>query len=216
MKALHMMLAAAAIFAGTMTASAQFMGGSSRTTSGADGYSAIWAGYAPTTFKYSDDGSSVSEEGYNTFSIGWTKATPLQSSLLGEYGVFADLTYKKEKDHGVTTTETLLGVKVPVNVLYALPLGEGITLYPYAGLNGKLYLLGSAKAKYEDESVSTNFFSKDDMGDEVYKRFTIGYQIGLRAGFGNYFASIGYTDDITKIADYTTINKIEIGVGMLF
>lgn len=210
-----MMLAAAAIFAGTMTASAQFMGGSSR-TAGADGYSAIWAGYAPTTFKTSYDGSSHSEDGYSTFSIGWTKATPLQSSLLGEYGVFADLTYKKEKDGGVTTTETLLGVKVPVNVLYALPLGEGITLYPYAGLNGKLYLLGSAKAKYEDESVSTNFFSKDDMGDEVYKRFTIGYQIGLRAGFGNYFASIGYTDDITKIADYTTINKIEIGVGMLF
>ena len=210
-----MMLAAAAIFAGTMTASAQFMGGSSR-TAGADGYSAIWAGYAPTTFKTSYDGSSHSEDGYSTFSIGWTKATPLQSSLLGEYGVFADLTYKSEKDGGVTSTMMLLGVKVPVNVLYALPLGEGITLYPYAGLNGKLYLLGSAKAKYEDESETTNLFSKDDMGDDAFKRLTIGYQFGLRVGFGNYFASIGYTDDLTKIADYTTINKIEIGVGMLF
>lgn len=210
-----MMLAAAAIFAGTMTASAQFMGGSSR-TAGADGYSAIWAGYAPTTFKTSYDGSSHSEDGYSTFSIGWTKATPLQSSLLGEYGVFADLTYKSEKDGGVTSTMMLLGVKVPVNVLYALPLGEGITLYPYAGLNGKLYLLGSAKAKYEDESETTNLFSKDDMDDDAFKRLTIGYQFGLRVGFGNYFASIGYTDDLTKIADYTTINKIEIGVGMLF
>ena len=210
-----MMLAAAAIFAGTMTASAQFMGGSSRTAD-ADGYSAIWAGYAPTTFKTSYDGSSHSEDGYSTFSIGWTKATPLQSSLLGEYGVFADLTYKSEKDGGVTSTMMLLGVKVPVNVLYALPLGEGITLYPYAGLNGKLYLLGSAKAKYEDESETTNLFSKDDMDDDAFKRLTIGYQFGLRVGFGNYFASIGYTDDLTKIADYTTINKIEIGVGMLF
>lgn len=210
-----MMLAAAAIFAGTMTASAQFMGGSSR-TAGADGYSAIWAGYAPTTFKTSYDGSSHSEDGFSTFSIGWTKATPLQSSLLGEYGVFADLTYKSEKDGGVTSTMMLLGVKVPVNVLYALPLGEGITVYPYAGLNGKLYLIGTEKDKYEDESETTNLFSKDDMDDDAFKRLTIGYQFGLRVGFGNYFASIGYTDDLTKIADYTTINKIEIGVGMLF
>lgn len=210
-----MMLAAAAIFAGTMTASAQFMGGSSR-TAGADGYSAIWAGYAPTTFKTSYDGSSHSEDGFSTFSIGWTKATPLQSSLLGEYGVFADLTYKSEKDGGVTSTMMLLGAKVPVNVLYALPLGEGITVYPYAGLNGKLYLIGTEKDKYEDESETTNLFSKDDMDDDAFKRLTIGYQFGLRVGFGNYFASIGYTDDLTKIADYTTINKIEIGVGMLF
>lgn len=210
-----MMLAAAAIFAGTMTASAQFMGGSSR-TAGADGYSAIWAGYAPTTVKISYDGSTHSEDDFNTFSLGWTKATPLQSSLLGEFGVFADLTYHQEKESGATATTTLLGVKVPVNVLYALPLGEGITLYPYAGLNGKIYLLGKEKYKYDGESESYNLFSKDDMDDDTFKRLTIGYQFGLRAAFNNYFVSIGYTDDLTKIADHTTINKIEIGVGMLF
>ncbi len=227
MKITKLFAAAILIFACSTTSFAQFMGGGSSKVGGGggarvsggssiDSYNALWVSYLPTTMKASGNGYSSSQSGYNTFAVGVTHAQPLSTtSALLEYGVFGEFTTKSEKESGVTSTMNLIGAKVPVNVLYGLDLG-GFVIYPYAGLNARFYVSGKYSLKYEGESESSDVFGDDsDM-----KRFNLGYQVGVRANFSNFFVGVGYEDMITSMStddDYKLkFNMINLGVGFMF
>ena len=224
MKKIHFLLAAGLFLIGTATASAQFMGSTSRVASTVKGYNSIWLGYNPTTVKYSEDGYSESRD-FNTFSLGVLHAAPFQElPLLYEFGGIVEYTNRtdKEEDFDAKVSYNLLGVRVPLNLLYALELSDGFTLYPYIGLNAKGYVIGKASVKVDGQTHSVDLFGKNDSDDfseleeERLKRFTLGYQLGLRAGFSKYFASIGYTADLTTIADHLKVSMLTLGVGMSF
>ena len=150
MKKFAFILAAVMMMAFTTTASAQFMGGNGGgrqvAAANVDAFSAAWVVYSPTSFKE----GSHSSDGYNTFSFGITHATPLASiPLLLEYGAYADWTTKTRKDGSVSSTFNLAGVKVPVNLMYPLELANNMVVYPYAGLNARVFVLGNYKYKYD-------------------------------------------------------------------
>ena len=244
MKKIHFLLAAGLFLIGTATASAQFMGSSSRVASTSEGYNSVWVGYAPTTLKFSANGFSSSVDDINTFSVGALHAAPLQDfPLLYEFGGILEWSRyaDKEKDSWGTTSSTvnMIGIRVPLNILYAYDLGNGLTVYPYLGLNVKGYIIGKLTEKFSDgdESVTKtyNLFSKKDMEElagydyedmedlidfgfaaKPLNRFTLGYQLGLRVGYSNFFASVGYMADLTKITDYTKASMWTLGVGMSF
>lgn len=209
------------LMAGSVTASAQFMGSSSRVSSTAEGYNSVWVGYAPTTIK-STGGLDVSISGINTFSFGVLHTAPLPNTpLLWEVG--ANLEYAHKKGSFILSDDATLNVfaiKVPLNIVYALPLSDGIMAYPFLGLNARGYLTGTLKEKDWDDDVyyTVNIFSndEDDMDGDAFKRFSLGYQLGLRVGFSKYFASISYGGDFVKIAEDTTINMVTLGLGMAF
>ena len=221
MKMSKLFAAAILIFACSTTSFAQFMGGGSSKVGGgatADSFNALWLSYMPTTMKASGDGYSHSESGYNTFAVGLTHAAPLSgSAIMAEYGAFVEYTTKTEKDHGATSTMNLIGAKVPVSLMYGLALSDNVTLYPYAGVNARFYVIGKQTYKYDGDSASYDLFSNDDDGEGM-KRFALGYQLGVKANISGYFVGLGYEDMITSlISDYTVkFNYINISVGIPF
>lgn len=251
MKKIHFLLAAGLFLIGTATASAQFMGSSSRVASTSEGYNSVWVGYAPTKAKFAYSGFSSTLDKINTFSVGALHAAPLQNfPLLYEFGGMLEWSRYSDSSSNdgfkETMTGNLIGLRIPLNLLYAYDLGNGLTVYPYLGLNVKGYIVGKVTEKYSYEGESYtetyNLFSKKDMekmaGGGIYdddydyyydddmddfgvaakplNRFTLGYQLGLRVGYSNFFGSVGYMADLTKITDHTTVNMITLGVGMSF
>ncbi len=220
MKMSKLFAAAILIFACSTTSFAQFMGGGSSKVGGgatADSFNAFWLSYMPTTLKMSGDGYSSSQSGYNTFAVGVTHAAPLSgSAIMAEYGVFAEYTTKTEKKSGYTSSMNWIGAKVPLSLMYGFALSDNVTLYPYAGVNARFYVIGKGTSKYDGESYSYNLFDEDE--GEGMKRFALGYQLGVKANISGYFVGIGYEDMITSlISDHTVkFNYINLSVGIPF
>lgn len=64
---------------------------------------------------------------------------------------------------------------------------------------------------------SYDLFSKDDMGDDAWKRFGFGMQVGVRARINKQFlVGFGYTQELTDIADHTKFNSFDITLGYCF
>ena len=220
MKTINVMAVAALMFACSSTSFAQFVGtgGGSRASAGsADQFTTFWVTYAPTNFKGGISGYSIGESGYNTFAMGLTHASPLSgSSLMVDYGAFAEWIHKSETDDGVKMSEDLIGVKVPISLMYGLDLADNVVIYPYAGLNARFFIVGKVTEKYQNESESQNIF-EDGNG---LKRFSLGYQVGLRAKLSGFIIGVGYEDMITSMSSQSNvnlkINMITISAGIPF
>lgn len=214
MKKLAFIFCAALMLSVGSTASAQFMGGNGSgrsVVSSADAFNTLWLGYAPTSMKV----DSHSTSGYNTFSLGFTRAMPISGApILVEAGLFADWMTKTEKEGKAKITTNMVDAKVPVNVMYPLAVGDAFTLYPYAGLNARLYVIGKQSYSYDGEKETVDLF--DDDSDA--KRFSLGYQFGVRARISSFLVGIGYEDMITSLSDDGTakINYITLSVGIPF
>ena len=187
---------------------AQFMGGngnSGRVVS--DSFSTFWLGYAPTNWKSGDS----SESGYNTFSLGITHLSSLSgSAVFFECGAYVDWMTKTKSKY----TTHFVDVKIPINLMYPLAIADGITFYPYAGLNVRGYLLGKQTYKSGDVRESYDYFADNNN----YNRFGLGYQVGLCAQLSGFFARIGYEDMFTSIhKDYIQkFNYFTLGIGIPF
>lgn len=214
MKKLAFIFCAALMLSVGSTASAQFMGGNGggrSVVSSADAFNTLWLGYAPTSIK---DDDSHSTSGYNTFSLGFTRAMPISGApILVEAGLFADWMTKTEKEGKSKKTTNMVDAKVPVNVMYPLAVGDAFTLYPYAGLNARLYVIGKYSYSYDGEKETADVFDDDSL-----KRFSLGYQVGVRARISSFLVGIGYEDMITSLYDDFTakFNYITLSVGIPF
>ena len=118
----------------------------------------------------------------------------------------------KEKD-----IYNVVDVKVPVNLMYPLNLADNVVVYPYAGVNARFFVLGRWTEKYENESESVDLFG-NDFDWYGLKRFSLGYQVGLRARISNIIAGIGYEDMFTSVTKEDTVKAgyITISVGVPF
>ena len=63
-----------------------------------------------------------------------------------------------------------------------------------------------------------SFFDKDDMDDETFNRFVVGWQIGAKLAFNDFVLGIGYEGPVSNLykeddfkINYSLIN-ISIGV----
>ena len=208
MKKFCYLLAAVMMMSVSTNSFAQFMGANGKGRhSSSDSFSVVWLGYAPTNWKSGD--SSVS--GYNTFSIGLTHMSSLSGAAIClEYGAYVDWMNKSKS----STSYNFLDIKVPFNLTYPLAIADGITFYPYAGLNVRGFVLGKRTIKSGDNSVSFDYFG--DSGN--YNRFGLGYQVGLSARISGFFARIGYEDMFTSINkdNIQKINYLTLGIGIPF
>lgn len=213
-----------------LSASAQFMNAPKSSVSvSSDGYTSIWVGYSPTTMKTPDghDPDVSFNMDFNTYYLGGLHAFGFNTlPLLVETGAVLEWMHTKDSDKGEdyswSSSLDFVGIKVPLNVLYTTQLSN-ISLSPYVGINAKCYVLAKVKnegweehynGERENYSETTDVLNGDD---SAMNRFTLGYQFGIRAQYSRFLASIGYSADITEIADENRINKmITLGVGYAF
>ena len=202
------MLAAVLMMSVSTDSFAQFMGGSSSSRRVAsDSFSAFWLGYAPTNWKEGDSSTS----GYNTFSLGLTQISSLSGSpVCIEYGAYVDW-MNKSKSH---YTYNFVDVKVPVNLMYPFAVADGVTFFPYAGLNVRLFAIGKRTYKSGDYSDTYDYFGDNSN----LNRFGLGYQLGLCALFSGILVRVGYEDMLTSIHKDNTqkLNYLTLGLGIPF
>lgn len=159
------------------------------------------ASFTNAAIKASAMGMSLKQNLYGvTVGVAQERTLPVNLPLSYEYG--ADLMYVS----GDGTT--LLSAIIPVNVTYTFDIDQ-IRLIPYAGLNFTAHILGKDK----NEDMSIDLFNKDEGG---CNRFQLGAQFGAKAIYEKYFFGVSYQPSITKLADYTNFNILNISVGILF
>lgn len=179
--------------------------------------------YSPVTLKVKADGADVSTK-YNAVSVNYDQARllPVSLPLYVQYGAGLQYTWKTEKLDGVKDSDTFLTLKVPVSVLYQFEVPNvPLTIMPYAGLNLQAHLLGQSKTSYEGESEKFSYFSKDDMNGDPYNRFVVGWQIGARFMYQDYFIGLSYNGPVTNLYKYSSDLKVRnsqfnISVGLRF
>ena len=179
--------------------------------------------YSPVTLKAKTDGTDVSTK-YNAVSVNYDQARllPISFPLYIQYGAGLQYTWKTEKEEGFKDSDTFLTLKVPVSVLYQFEVPNfPLTIMPYAGLNLQAHLLGQSKTSYEGESLKFSYFDKDDMNGDPYNRFVVGWQIGARFMYQDYFIGLSYNGPITNLYKYSSDWKIRnsqfnISVGLRF
>ncbi len=232
-------LAMAAILSISSGAYAQFTNtssGSSVSSVNTDGWSTIWVEYNPIKVKF--DVSGMDDESLTGFSAGYSRAfslsqgTPvfLEAGLGVQYANYSDSKsgyiedYEEYGKVNVDQDITIWSAKVPVNLLYNFQLpNSSISLAPFAGATLRYNLSGSLKYEVDDYSEKYDLFKKKDMDEagfldgKAWKRFQIGWQIGLKARFGeNFMAGVSYGSDFSEIAYKSKIQTTSITVGYTF
>lgn len=203
--------AVAAFMLMSVSASAQFVqskGGSRGAASATveDVFNTFDVTYSPVTEKVSYKNDSRTED-MNGVSLNWSQARVLTNQLpvYIQYGAGLQYTWKTESKDDYKSIAHYLTVKVPVNVLYNFVIpNTAVSIMPYVGLNAQVHALGQSKTTYdigdgEKEVSKYSYFSKEDMYDEPYSRFVLGWQIGGMVAFNRYFVGVGYNGPITNL-----------------
>ena len=179
------------------TVSAQFVNtSSSRSSMSNNSEATSWSGlrvsYHPVSFN--GDGPDFS---FNGASIGYVKSFGVSSSapLFIETGLSVSWVGGEVKDSDVKLN--MFSLNAPVNFGYKFAFGENNAIFPYVGLTFRGNIVGTLK--YDDESI--NVFDDGDMDDDAWKRFQIGWQIGVGANFNTFFVGASYGTDFSEIME---------------
>ena len=228
--------ATVALLAASLSASAQFTNGGSRTTSPSsssnDGWSSVWVEWNPSTFKY--DVKNADNQSFTGLSVGYSQAFSIlpTNPLFLEAGLGLQYSFCKldtgeyyyYEDDDEEVKFSMFSVKVPVNLIYKFDLPNStVSLMPHAGVNLRYNLSAKMKYDYDDgyysDSEDIDLFDKKDMGSDkaTWNRFQLGWQIGLKARFGeNFLVGVSYGSDFSEIAKKTKIGTTTISLGYAF
>lgn len=135
-------------------------------------------------------------------------------------------------------------LKVPVNLAYKLTFSN-VSLTPYAGINFKINVLAKTKHSLDDPedlgpnetedefwkdmdenyeiTSTTNMFDKEEMEnnyslnkDYLWKRFQMGWQIGVGLDYNHFHVGLGYTKDIMELYRKTKTSSVLVTLGYNF
>ena len=229
--------AVAALLAVSATASAQFTNSSSSSSSSSANtgdWNTVWFEFSPN--KFNVDVKDADDQSFTGLSLGYSHAFGLSQKLplFLEAGLGLQYSFYSEEYTEYTSGDdklkfNMFSAKVPVNLIYKFDLhNSNISLMPFLG--AKLRFNFSAKQKleiaedpYEEdrggESYELNLFDKEDMGSDkaTWKRFQIGWQIGLKARFADKFlVGVSYSNDFSEIAKKIKVGGFNIAIGYTF
>ena len=190
-------------------------------------YNSIGTSYSLSSFndRYDDygdeyqkaiDNSGFSEK-LNAFSIGYNRAinltpsTPLYLEVGAalQYAFYSDDYSDDYSNYYYKFTGSMLTAKVPVSLLYhvAIP-NSDFAIEPFAGIDFKYNIIGTAKAKSENtynnktyEEKIDNIFDKKDCDGHQANRFQAGWHVGANFVYKKAFIGISYGQDFSKFHD---------------
>lgn len=219
---------------------------SSSSSSNSDGWNTVWVEYNPIKMKYDVSGAKdQSMTGFSAgfskaFSLSQGMPVFLEAGIGLQYAKYSasksnsnnddDSGYYGTRGYGDYDEDdyedyedgygssfgdiTLWSVKVPVNLLYnyVIP-NSNISLAPFVGATLRYNVSGTIKAGNKD----VDLFDKKDMGEVCWERLQFGWQIGVKARFGqNYMAGISYGNDFSEITKKAKFQTISIALGYTF
>lgn len=168
----------------------------------------------------------------NGFSIGYEQAFKVAKKLPLFIQTGAGINFARHKDsesdEGYSTEDktSLLGLTIPVNVVYGVRLNDMLTLKPYTGFYVRVNLMGKNKVTTEwddgygdsgKEEEDANLFDKDEMGEDgVWNRCQFGWQIGAMLDISRFNVGIGYALDFNEISEKVKTGKFAVNVGYNF
>lgn len=203
------------------SASAQFANsgsgsGSIWTTVNTDGYNRVYVGYNGVKAKIDYDG--IDDMKYPGFSVGYLRGIGLTQKvpLYLEVGGQIDFNRYSESEEGIDYKETLLGLKIPVSLVYRINVNENFAISPLFGFDFRLNLLGKAKSEYDGESEDWSLFDDDEMGGEAYKRFQAGWHIGVGFDYKALHFGVDYGTSFNEITEKTKLATTSVTVGYNF
>lgn len=164
----------------------------------------------------------------NGFNIQYLHGIRLTNSVpfYIEFGAKIATHFKNEKvdysDGYVESSKiTKLSLSVPVNISWRFGISNSFSLMPYTGLHFTGNLLAQSKYeekdKYEnyDESDVVNFFSEDEV-EVPWKRFQMGWQIGLGCNIDKFYLGFEYGLDFMKLYENCNTSNISVNIGYNF
>ena len=205
------------------TASAQFAnsgssasGSSIWTTVNTDGYNRVYVGYSGVKGKIDIDGADDMK--FPGFSVGYLRGIGLTQKvpLYLEVGGEIDFNRYSESEEGLDYKETLLGLKIPVSLVYRLNINENFSISPLFGFDFRLNLMGKGKYEYDGESEDWNLFDDDEMDGEAYKRFQAGWHFGVGFDYKALHFGVDYGTSFNEITEKVKLATTSVTVGYNF
>ena len=205
------------------TASAQFAnsgssasGSSIWTTVNTDGYNRVYVGYSGVKGKIDIDGADDMK--FPGFSVGYLRGIGLTQKvpLYLEVGGEIDFNRYSESEEGLDYKQTILGLKIPVSLVYRLNINENFSISPLFGFDFRLNLMGKGKYEYDGESEDWNLFDDDEMDGEAYKRFQAGWHIGVGFDYKALHFGVDYGTSFNEITEKVKLATTSVTVGYNF
>lgn len=214
-------LAAAALLAVAGTAAAQDL---------AQSFNYVGISYVNNHFGVADKKVLDKDDAFtlNGFSLDYNHGFSLSSSMpmfveAGARLIFGFNSDKEADDYDEYKQNTSwMSIAVPVNYSYKFRVADDFVIKPYTGINFKFNLLG--KQKYTVTELSTgdedketyDLFDKKDMGDEPFKRFQMGWQIGVDFQYKPFVLGVEYGLDFIKPQKWMNSQLLSVKLGYCF
>lgn len=119
----------------------------------------------------------------------------------------------------------LFRINVPLRYIYHIPCGDKVNISPYAGIDFRFNIVSTGSTEFyanQDRisKVRLNYFDKSEMNDETFKRFQMGWHVGVAFEFYNTFVvSANYGTDFMPIYNSKLYNSkirtanLSVGLG---
>lgn len=210
----------------SLNASAQFSNsGSSGTNTVGDntGWTTIYVEWNPSSFhggdgyRFYNNGEGKGSTGFHGFSLGVSRAISLATAtpIFIEPAVALQYSTKKEgynnyyDDYDTSARLHMLSVKAPVNFMYKYDFsGHPVSLMPFAGITFRV----NAWGEVNDDGDHDDLFD-----DYEFKRFQIGWQVGIKARISEKFIVGGsFGTDFNEIHKHVKVHTGTIMLGYSF
>lgn len=214
-------LSAVLLMAASSSAFAQFASSPSMGASGGDfeeGWGSFYAQYNPATFSV-DGGTDTDLSGV---SIGYNRAFGISRSvpIHIETGLGVQYLWGSEDYDDYSEDDHLVSFKVPVSLMYAYNFpNSDVSVMPYAGLNFRFNALGISKLEAGESHRYFNLFDKNemnDMGIDAFKRFQVGWHIGVNLNVNKVMLGVSYGSDFSEIVEGCRIKTTSFTLGFKF
>ena len=171
-----------------------------------------------------DDGMSL-----NGFGIEYLMGIPLSTTWAMdiEWGVQFQAGWGGKKATNFLSKQkyntNLFRINIPLQYIYHFNCGSGFRVAPFLGLDFRFNIVAKETLKTFNNGVQTgewktNFFNSMDMNDNKFKRFQMGWHVGLALEYYHFTISATYGTDFMPIYSVKPgdgkLNTSNLGVGI--
>lgn len=189
------------------------------TESASNTWAGLRASYKPITIDYNggdDDLTGFSAEYIFSFKLSDTAPLFLESGLGYQYATYEE----SEEAEGIKVKAELAlhSLYVPFNLGYKHSFDKKFTIMPFIGLNLRGNVSGeiTLSENYYGEKYDLDVFKDNDMEDEAWNRFQIGWQIGIGLNINKFYAGISYGSDFNELYEDAKFKTTSITLGFNF